>query len=110
MPERIKESFVGLFWYPEESFLADYVDEQGQNRFIRPNQIIACLAAVRYAQRRDEARRDRQSASSPVDAQGLRTLSPRNPFTKRALRREISRPATAHTIREPYGPGCWNTM
>ena len=42
MPERIKESFVGLFWYPEESFLADYVDEQGQNRFIRPNQIIAC--------------------------------------------------------------------
>ena len=28
-----------MFWYEREEFLADYVDEHGQNTFIRPNQI-----------------------------------------------------------------------
>ena len=42
MPERIGKSFLELFWYEREEFLADYVDEHGQNTFIRPNQIIAC--------------------------------------------------------------------
>ena len=42
MPERIRKSFLELFWYEREEFLADYVDEHGQNTFIRPNQIIAC--------------------------------------------------------------------
>lgn len=41
MPERIRKSFLELFWYEREEFLADYVDEHGQNTFIRPNQIIA---------------------------------------------------------------------
>lgn len=51
MPERIRKSFLELFWYEREEFLADYVDEHGQNTFIRPNQIIAGLAALRLPRR-----------------------------------------------------------
>ena len=36
-PDRIKEAFNELFWYPQEEYLADYVDERGQNTFSRPN-------------------------------------------------------------------------
>ena len=82
MPERIKESFVGLFWYPEESFLADYVDEQGQNRFIRPNQIIAC--SLPYGMLSDAMKLDviDKVHRHLLTPKGLRTLSPRNPLYK----------------------------
>lgn len=76
-PEITKKSFNETFWL-QEGYLADYVDEQGQNWFIRPNQIIACSLAYKML---DEDKIlsviavVRQHLLTP---KGLRTLSPRN--------------------------------
>ncbi len=74
------KSFVETFWVADKGHLADYVDGSGQNRFIRPNQIIACsLPYVMLSQ-------DKIMAVISVVKQhlltpkGLRTLSPRNPM------------------------------
>lgn len=80
MPERIRKSFLELFWYEREEFLADYVDEHGQNTFIRPNQIIAC--SLPYGMLGEGMKRNvidtvRRHLLTP---KGLRTLSPRNPL------------------------------
>ena len=79
-PDRIKEAFNELFWYPQEEYLADYVDERGQNTFIRPNQIIAC--SLPYGMLSDARKLSvisvvRRHLLTP---KGLRTLSPRNPL------------------------------
>ena len=79
-PDRIKEAFNELFWYPQEEYLADYVDERGQNTFIRPNQIIAC--SLPYGMLSDDRKLSvisvvRRHLLTP---KGLRTLSPRNPL------------------------------
>jgi predicted glycogen debranching enzyme len=80
MPDRVKRSFNELFWYEREGYLADYVNTEKVNTFIRPNQVIACsLAHVML----DEVQIDRvlktvrQHLLTP---KGLRTLSPRNPL------------------------------
>lgn len=80
LPEQIKESFVGKFWYDAEGYLADYVDDNGQNTFIRPNQVMACSLAYKML--------DRDQIVQVLDIvklhlltpRGLRTLSPRNPL------------------------------
>lgn len=82
IPERIKQSFIDTFWYEDEEFLADYVDLQGQNHFIRPNQIIAC--SLPYTMLSDTQKlfvlsTVRRHLLTP---KGLRTLSPRNPLYK----------------------------
>lgn len=80
MPEQIKESFVSKFWYEGEGYLADYVDDKGQNTFIRPNQVMACslqykmIGEDRIAQVLDIVR------LHLLTPRGLRTLSPRNPL------------------------------
>ena len=79
-PDRIKEAFNELLWYPQEEHLADYVDERGQNTFIRPNQIIAC--SLPYGMLSDDRKLSvisvvRRHLLTP---KGLRTLSPRNPL------------------------------
>lgn len=82
MPDRIKESFVSVFWYEEKGYLADYVGPEGQNIFVRPNQVIAC--SLEYSPLTDEMKR---SVLSVVERElltpkGLRTLSPKNPLYK----------------------------
>ncbi len=80
-PDITKESFLKLFWL-EEDYLADYVDAEGPNKFIRPNQIIACsvdykmLSLVQQEAVADVVKRHL------LTPKGLRTLSPRNPFYK----------------------------
>ena len=79
-PEKVKESFNELFWYPREEYLADYVDGNGQNTFIRPNQIIACslpYGMLSDVQRLSVVGTVRRHLLTP---KGLRTLSPRNPL------------------------------
>lgn len=77
-PQRIKASFLERFWLAEEGCLADYADENGPNRFIRPNQVIACsLDHVMPDPDMVESviRTVRQHLLTP---KGLRTLSPCN--------------------------------
>ena len=80
MPERVKTSFNGLFWYEKEGYLADYVGTDGQNTFIRPNQVIAC--SLPYVMPTEEQRDSilKVVRNHLLTPKGLRTLSPRNPL------------------------------
>lgn len=82
MPEKIKNNFVEIFWIREKEYLADYVGYEGQNIFVRPNQIIAC--SLEYSPLTDEMKRKvldvvKRELLTP---RGLRTLSPKNPLYK----------------------------
>lgn len=82
MPERIKDSFLKIFWNEEKEYLADYVSQEGQNIFVRPNQVIAC--SLEYSMLTDEMKRKILDVvkSELLTPRGLRTLSPKNPNYK----------------------------
>lgn len=80
MPELVKESFIEKFWIPEESYLADYVNDEEQNRFIRPNQIIACSLDHRMLSEEQMLGVVRKVRRHLLTPKGLRTLSPNNPL------------------------------
>lgn len=79
MPEKIKDSFLQLFWNQEKGYLADYVDGGGQELSVRPNQLFAC--SLEYSPLTDEMRRSVLDVvkSELLTPKGLRTLSPENP-------------------------------
>lgn len=78
MPEKVKESFVRVFWNKEKEYLADYVDGGGQNLFVRPNQVVAC--ALEYSPLTDEMKRSVLDVvqGELLTPKGLRTLAPKN--------------------------------
>ena len=82
MPEQIKESFVAKFWYDDEGYLADYVDDKGQNTFIRPNQVMACSLPYKMIEQDKIAQVLDIVRIHLLTPRGLRTLSPRNPLYK----------------------------
>ena len=81
MPERTKSSFLSRFWLSED-YLADYVNDDEINKFIRPNMVVA--AGLDYTMLDDEKRvRVLQTAKEHLlTPRGLRTLSPRNMLYK----------------------------
>ena len=75
---RIKASFLAKFWLEEEGYLADYVNYDEVNKFIRCNMAVA--VGLDYTMLDDEKRVRvlqiiREHLLTP---RGLRTLSPRN--------------------------------
>lgn len=80
MPEKIRTSFVDVFWNQEKGYLADYVDHIGQNVFVRPNQVFAC--SLEYSPINDEMKRGVLEVvkSELLTPKGLRTLAPKNPL------------------------------
>lgn len=80
--ELVKKSFCEVFWNSQKLYLADYVDENGQNLYVRPNQIFA--ASLPYSPIDDEMKRfvvdvvEREL----LTPKGLRTLAPKNPEYK----------------------------
>lgn len=79
MPELIRKSFVETFWNEEKGYLADYVDLEGQNLFVRPNQVFACSLA--YSPITDDMKESVLNVITRelLTPKGLRTLSPKNP-------------------------------
>ncbi|MEG0500398.1 MAG: amylo-alpha-1,6-glucosidase, partial [Rikenellaceae bacterium] len=74
--EKIRKSFIDIFWNDTLKYLADSVNQDGQNTEIRPNQIIAC--SLEYSVLTDEMKSDviaviRKNLLTP---KGLRTLAP----------------------------------
>lgn len=85
LPERTRISFLEMFWLPDERYLADYVNGDGANRFIRPNMVVACALDYRMVdevQATDVLSAVRQHLLTP---RGLRSLSPRNPLYRGTL-------------------------
>ena len=78
LPERIKRSFIEKFWLEEEGYLADYVNYDEVNKFIRSNMVVA--VGLNYTPLNDEQRvRVLQTINEHLlTPRGLRTLSPRN--------------------------------
>ncbi len=78
--QRVSESFKQVFWYEKKQYLADYVDEQGQDVAVRPNQIFA--ASLPYSPITDDMK---VGVIDVVERElltpkGLRTLAPKNPL------------------------------
>ncbi len=76
--EKIEKSFLKAFWIESREHLADYVGPEGQNKYVRPNQLLAC--AFDYSPINDEIKSKvlqcvRQEL---LTTRGIRTLSPKN--------------------------------
>lgn len=82
VPEAIKASFREKFWYGQEDYLADYVDSNGQNVYIRSNQIIACSLCYSMLTEAEKTGVIDIVRRHLLTTKGLRTLSPRNPNYK----------------------------
>lgn len=80
--EKIENNFYSCFWVPERNHLADYVDENGKNIFMRPNQLMACC--LPYSPISDEQKMMVLSGVTKelLTSRGIRTLSPKNPLYK----------------------------
>lgn len=74
----VKENFTKVFFNEQLGYLADYVDNSGQNMDVRPNQLFAIW--VKYSPVEDELHPSilRVIDRELVTARGLRTLSPRD--------------------------------
>ncbi len=77
--QKVSQSFKELFWYDTKEYLADFVDEEGQNIFVRPNQIFA--ASLPYSPITDDMKRGviEVVERELFTLKGLRTLAPKNP-------------------------------
>ena len=77
---QIEKNFYPLFWCEERQHLADYIDENGQNIFTRPNQIFA--TSLPYSPISDEIKEKVLKAVKRelLTAKGIRTLAPKNPL------------------------------
>ncbi len=74
----VKENFQKMFWMPDKGYLADYVDNNGRNAQMRPNQLFALAV---FHQPVDDSVLgsimnlvDRELVTS----RGIRSLSPRD--------------------------------
>lgn len=74
----VKENYTKVFFNERAGYLADYVDNSGQNMDVRPNQLFAIW--VKYSPVDDELHPSilRVIDRELVTARGLRTLSPRD--------------------------------
>ena len=74
----IEENYQKTFWNYEAGYLADYVDNYGQNMDVRPNQLYAI--SLDYSPVEDMIKSDVVMTvnNELVTRRGIRTLSPRN--------------------------------
>lgn len=80
IPGLVRENFLPTFWCESRSHLADYINQNGQNIYTRPNQIIAC--SLPNTPLRDETINTilETCTRELLTPRGLRTLSPMNPL------------------------------
>ena len=76
--ELVKANFQNVFWNEKMGCLADYVDNNGQNMDIRPNQMLAI--SLKYSPVDDSFKQRvlRIIDNELVTSRGIRTLSPRD--------------------------------
>ena len=73
-----KMNYQQMFWDPDLRYLADYVDNNGRNMDVRPNQLYAIW--VKYSPVDDEVASCVMQVieNELITRRGIRTLSPRN--------------------------------
>jgi len=93
----IEACFYDKFWVEVRHHLADYVDENGQNVFTRPNQLYAC--SLHYSPVTEEVQAEILHAVDRelLTTRGIRTLSPKNPrYRSRYDGNQIERDTATH--------------
>ena len=74
----VKENYQKTFWNPQCGYLADYVDNNGQNMDVRPNQLFALSVASSPISDDIAGSIVNVVDRELVTARGIRTLSPRD--------------------------------
>jgi len=83
LPEKIKKSFLELFWDEKLGYLADYInDDEGKNTFVRPNMVIAVSMPYSMLDKSQMKKVLDIADKELVTPRGLRTLSPGNVLYK----------------------------
>ena len=80
IPELTKKSFIEKFWIEDLMYLYDMVNDEIQDKSVRPNQIFA--TSLPYSPLNDE-QKERVMAKVEKELltnKGVRTLSPKNPL------------------------------
>ena len=78
----IDRNFIRAFKIDGKDHLADYVGPEGQNGFMRPNQLLSCALAYSPIDDETKAKILKSIKSELLTTRGLRTLSPKNPLYK----------------------------
>ncbi|MBQ8366429.1 MAG: glycogen debranching enzyme family protein [Alistipes sp.] len=78
MPKRIKAAFNEKFWLEEEGYVADYVNYDEVNKFIRCNMAVVCGLDYKLVDDEKLVRILMTIREHLLTPRGLRTLSPRN--------------------------------
>lgn len=75
---RVGQNFMKAFWIEGRDYLADYVGPEGQNKYVRPNQLFTC--AFDYSPLDDgvKAMVINSVKKELLTTRGIRTLSPKN--------------------------------
>lgn len=76
--ELVKQNYVPVFWNKRAGCLADYVDNNGQNCDIRPNQLLAIWVWNSPVDDELQPSVFRVISNELETKRGIRTLSPRN--------------------------------
>lgn len=78
LPKRIKAAFNEKFWLEEEGYVADYVNYDEVNKFIRCNMAVVCGLDYKLVDDEKLVRILMTIREHLLTPRGLRTLSPRN--------------------------------
>lgn len=80
--EKIERNFLRAFRIEDRDYLSDYVGPEGQNKFVRPNQLFVC--ALKYSPVDDETKASvlKCIKRELLTVRGIRTLSPKNALYK----------------------------
>ncbi|MEA5005192.1 MAG: glycogen debranching enzyme N-terminal domain-containing protein [Rikenellaceae bacterium] len=75
---RVEHNFRKAFWIEGRDYLADYVGPEGQNKYVRPNQLFTC--AFDYSPLDDDVKAMviQSVKKELLTTRGIRTLSPKN--------------------------------
>jgi len=81
-PEKIKSSFLEIFWDDQRKYLADYIDGDTTDWSVRSNQVFA--TSLPYSPLDDAMKKSVLEVieNELLTPRGLRTLSPKNPLYK----------------------------
>ncbi|MBR2367935.1 MAG: glycogen debranching enzyme family protein [Alistipes sp.] len=82
MPAKTQSAFISKFWLEEEGYLADYVNYDEVNKYIRCNMAVACGLDFKMLDESQLVRSLMTIRDHLLTPRGLRTLSPRNPYYK----------------------------
>ena len=110
----VKANYQPMFWNPERGCLADYVDNNGQNKDIRPNQLYAVWVENSPVDELLVPKIVRVVNAELLTSRGIRTLSPRDikykgVYEGTQLERDLAyhQGCTRPFLLEPYVEVCF---